>query len=385
MLRTLGVVGLAGPLAGCATTGRPTAVGSQPDVENVAPAPLDAVRGGWPLFQFDVRNTGRSPTAAGPRDPPAVRWRTSLGTGAASGPALGDGLLVVPSTDGVLFGLDARHGGVRWRRRLGVGTAVGHQSMPAVVENTVHVGDSRGRVHALDPVDGATRWTTTTGGAVDGSPTVVDGLIYVGSDDGRLYALDASDGTVSWSAPIGGDVGTAPAVDDGRVIVGSANGRVSAVAAAGGTRLWTFQTGDSVTASPAVADGRVFVGSKDGRLYALDAATGEEVWARFFPFAGVAQTAALAADLVLVSTQSFQLHAVDAETGREVWNFTTGQVGWPVVADDTVFVAGATVRALDLGTGEPLWTRQRRGVGLAVADGALFVPTSKGDVLALAP
>ena len=389
LLRTLGAAALAGPVAGCASLGRgdgsPTPAATPTAGASVAPRPLDGLEGRWPQFQHDARNTGRHPTAVGPREPPTVRWRTTLGAGAATGPAVADGTVFVPRVDGVLFALDARTGAERWRVGLGAGVVRGHGSTPAVVDGTVYVGDAAGVVTALDAGTGAVRWTRSTGGRVDSSPTVVDGTVYVGSDDGRLYALDAADGDVVWTAPVGGRVAGAPAVHDGLATVGSSNGRVRAVATADGAERWTFAADDGVEAAPAVRGDRVVVGSRDGRLYALDAADGEVVWSRFFPFAGIAQTAALAGPLVLVSTLSFQLHAVDADTGDEVWNFTTGQVGWPVVADDTAYVAGGTVRALDLETGAPRWTRQRRGVGLAVVDDVLVAPTAKGEVFAFGP
>ena len=47
----------------------------------------------------------------------------------------------------------------------------------------------------LQPATGATLWSFTTQGLIQGSPAVHNGLVYIASQDGNLYALAASSGS----------------------------------------------------------------------------------------------------------------------------------------------------------------------------------------------
>jgi outer membrane protein assembly factor BamB len=62
-------------------------------------------------------------------------------------------------------------------------------SSPAVVDDTVYIGSTDGRVYALAASDGSQQWQFQTGSNVLSSPAVVDGTVYVGSNDERVYAL----------------------------------------------------------------------------------------------------------------------------------------------------------------------------------------------------
>lgn len=69
----------------------------------------------------------------------------------------------------------------------------------SVAEGAVYFGSSAtGKVHALELVTGAERWSFFTGGPVRFAPAVANGRVYVASDDGYLYCLSASDGHEVW-------------------------------------------------------------------------------------------------------------------------------------------------------------------------------------------
>ena len=62
-----------------------------------------------------------------------------------------------------------------------------------VEEDVVYVGDSTGRLYAIDAKTGKSKWnvdTNTKNGYISSSLAIWDGVIYYGSWDGHLYAFD---------------------------------------------------------------------------------------------------------------------------------------------------------------------------------------------------
>ena len=184
--------------------------------------------------------------------------------------------------------------------------AATQHSSPTVVNGTVYLGGSDGKVYAFDAKgvtscvaqDFGTRCsplrTYAAGGPVASSPAVVNNILYVtaGPAGRTLYAFDAV-GTTScsgtptscaplWSATLGG-VASDPTVAAGQVYVGAGNGKIYAFDAAGATScsgsplvcapLWTatLSGASSSISTPAYANGVLYATSADGRLYAVSA------------------------------------------------------------------------------------------------------------------
>jgi len=56
----------------------------------------------------------------------------------------------------------------------------------------------RHRIMALDARTGATRWSYTAGGRVDGPPTITDDRCIFGAHDGYVYCVSLKDGALAW-------------------------------------------------------------------------------------------------------------------------------------------------------------------------------------------
>ena len=149
------------------------------------------------------------------------------------------------------------------------------------------------------------------------------------------------------------------------------------------SRAWTLRTGNRLTA-PTIYDRSVFVADVDsGQLHALDVASGHPRWT--FSAAGrIDSPPTLHNGLCLFGSHNGYVYCVSAADGRLVWRFRAAPMHhrivafgnvesrWPVsgtvlVQDDTAFVAagrapdadgGIQVHALDLQSGNPLWSAQ---------------------------
>jgi outer membrane protein assembly factor BamB len=296
-------------------------------------------------------------------------WEFKTESSVHGSPAVGHGVVYVPSLRGTLYAVDADTGELRWKRDpeppeppLNI-RSYSYYS-PAVADGKVlwayqtrHGKASRGLLTALDPQTGAAIWESPMTGATmsDGTPSVADGRVYVGNETAdRVLAYDAATGQQLWTgaAALGGWQDGAPTAVGGRVFIGSNNRVIARDAATGGT-LWTHQSPDSswipqnaTPSAPAVVGDTLYMGFPNGRVTALNVATGAVVWSVRLPgqpyLGGVLSPPAVSGDTVYVGSNNGRLYGLDRATGAEEWSYEIGSwvASGPAISGNTV-VAGA--------------------------------------------
>ncbi|MFB6160949.1 MAG: PQQ-binding-like beta-propeller repeat protein [Haloferacaceae archaeon] len=254
-----------------------------------------------------------------------VTWRRRA-SGPAGGIAVGADLLVLPTAEGSVYGLDPADGTARWS------VAATATCPPVLTRDAVVLGTASGVVaHTRD--EGTACFRVPTADPV--VHLVADGDLAVaataGAATGTLLAVDPARRAVRYAqfltAPPTGLVGL-----DGELVV-STGERSRGLAAADGTLTWTAPVG------PVVASGRYHYALGSDAVVALDDA-GERAWRAAVPApTGVAATG----DVVVATSDAdgvaFQVH--DARTGRRrVRQLDDDGRRFPVVADDRVITVG---------------------------------------------
>jgi outer membrane protein assembly factor BamB len=221
-------------------------------------------------------------------------WTVSTLQPSGSQPTVIDGVVYLGSNDHKVYALDAATGAILWTAATGGGV----HSTPAVAGGVVYVGSDDGKVYALNATTGAPVWTASIGPTpqpgeplfgtpTSSSPAVADGMVYVGSFDGKLNALNATTGATVWTASDGGGVQGTATVLDGIVYVSLARGlgdqRLHAFDGATGASVWTSEV--DASAGPVLANGVLYVGTdgistSSGVLVALNPASGAILWSR---------------------------------------------------------------------------------------------------------
>ena len=220
----------------------------------------------------------------------------------------------------------------------------GATPQPVVADDTLVYAGSIGdedAVVALDPSNVATRWRTESY-ANPRRPVVADGTVFVVSGRGRVRALDLVDGSELWRAKTDEPTVNALTVADGRLYA-TDRWNVYAFDATTGARTWRRPMDAPVRTAPVVADGVLYVVTElsAGPLFALDPTTGETLWAVDY---GNRNSSPVVAGGTLYLPSHYDLYALDAETGIERWRFeAAGSVSTPVVADGRVYVAGGNL------------------------------------------
>jgi outer membrane protein assembly factor BamB len=102
-------------------------------------------------------------------------------------------------------------------------------SAPAVAGDTLYVGDTLGKMYAVDAITGAERWQFQGEDGILVSPIVVGDLLVFGDKAGWLYGLDRAEGTERWRLQLPAGVRTEPVYAEGQVLVRTDDGGLHAI------------------------------------------------------------------------------------------------------------------------------------------------------------
>jgi outer membrane protein assembly factor BamB len=170
---------------------------------------------------------------------------------------------------------------VSWRSELEGSIQGGATVVSTGDEELLVVGDSSGRVTALDDA-GRARWSSRVEGEVRHDLVPIGDRSRVAVPDSagyvHLFGPDGEPGhRYATDAPLSGDPGCGW-VDDTEVLMVCAGTTLHLVETSTGDQLWTADLPAPSMGAPATDGDRVFIGAGDGRAHALDARTGSLLW-----------------------------------------------------------------------------------------------------------
>jgi len=223
------------------------------------------------------------------------------------------------------------------------------------------VGDSAGKVVALDKARGSKIWSynTTRVFGLHGTPTTVYVTIL-----GKIAALDANTGSVIWEQKVTGQNETpqsaSPAItnSNGTAVYAVLDNRLMAFSASDGSRLWNLTIGRTWKSAPLVLGDTVYVGCTDNTLYAVDASKGIIRWA-YTTNAWIVSSPVVYESRIYFGSNDNYIYALKAASGELLWKFKTGEAvqSEPAIDGDTIYVGSNDGRlyALDRKNGSLIW------------------------------
>jgi len=258
-----------------------------------------------------------------------------------------------------------------WSTPIGQGNDKRHRiaADPVAANGRVFTLDSRATV-AATTVTGAPLWsrdltpsTDSADEASGGGLAVVGETVYVTTGFGDLVALNVADGSIEWRQRLESPAEGAPTVSNSAVYVATRDSRGIAIDRHSGRLLWQVQGVPPVAgvvggAAPAIM----------GRLV-------------IFPFGSTELVAAFRKGGLRVWTGS----VAGARLG-EAYAQVTDVTGDPVIRGNTVYAANSTGRvvALDLTTGETIWSAPEGATGPVWVDGvAVFLVSDRAQLVRL--
>ncbi|TDL46995.1 PQQ-binding-like beta-propeller repeat protein [Kocuria rosea] len=300
------------------------------------------------------------------------------------------------------------------------------RATPVVVGDRLYVGThGSGTLHAFDLATGEQLWQAQAPNWIHSEMLVSEGTVYVGYGDrgqergdglrgdgpGGVLALDAETGEQKWEYPVDGHVMPTPVLHDGRIHAATGDRHLHVIDAGTGEGLEWVDVGAVMSMSaPAAADGMLYTGAFDGgpRVVGYDMDARETAWTTELPDvqSGLDDVPPAVSEGIVVTTSHRDVvpaeqlehwaHALSADTGEVLWELRLGdgpfvpnnKSGAPTIADGVVYVGSPTTRtlyALDLRTGEELWSHDSGSVKAApvVVDGHVVYTTTQGEIGAL--
>jgi outer membrane protein assembly factor BamB len=348
-------------------------------------------------------------------------WRVSIGEGSnnrarlGAAPVVGGGKIFTMDTQGVVRAISPENGATLWQAQVrGEGAATNTLFGGGVSYDNgrVYATNGAGFAAALDANTGGSIWQVRPGGPLRGAPTIANDNIYVVSQDNQLYALNPADGALRWTGAgtieIAGVFGSAaPAAAQGTVVAGFSSGELNAYRYENGRNLWqdalartsistTVTSMSDIDAAPVIDQGRVYAVGQGGRMVALELVTGQRIWE--INVAGIS-TPWVAGNWIFVVTDEAQLLALARSTGKVRWiaqlpryrdvKDKQGPIGWvgPVLAGGRLILANSqgqlvNVSPYDGAIQSTVETRQPVTLSPVVANDTLYILHDNGQLTA---
>lgn len=306
-------------------------------------------------------------------------WKFQDNSDIGAGAVMAGSKVVYTNTAGYVCALSGQDGSVLWKYKTG-GKVF---STPAVSSNTVVVGSTDNHVYALSLNDGSLKWKYRCGKSVLGSPTIYGDVVYIGASDNCFRALDLRTGSLVWEyADIKGFIEARPFADSEQVVIGDWANSLYSFSPQTGKLQWRWNNKGSRMLSPAAvfpvkANGKIFIATPERVSYAIDAKSGKQLWrAR-----GGRESIGLSPDKKHYYIKTM-MDTVFAYSTADPTASDREAVG---VASSGVAVTPQIHWSSDAGFGyeiAPTPITSIAGEGKDDA-GLLFVPTDKGNIIAL--
>lgn len=263
----------------------------------------------------------------------AVRWKADLGELSAGVGSDGQTTAVV-TTGGAVVALDAR-GVEKWRAQASSGV-----SIPPVVGNGVVVVRSTDyRIQAFDAASGKPLWNIQRPGPALALRTsirmiIVENVVISGLPNGRMLVIDARTGTVRWEGSVSSSQGASDLerINDvvgaplaaGPVLCGASyQGRIVCFdVSQGGRALWEqkFSTATGIT-----GDGQqIYAANQRDAVYAFALSDGHQVWTQDALLNRRLSTPAVVQDAVAVGDYQGYIHFLSRRDGHLLGRLQAG-------------------------------------------------------------
>lgn len=227
-----------------------------------------------------------------------------------------------------------------------------------------------------------------------GAGAVMSGNIVVYANTaGIVYALNAKTGAKLWSFSCGGKIFSTPAISAGIIVIGCTDGNIYALNINSGKQIWKFPCDKSVLGSPAIYGGKVFIGASDNRFRALNLKTGRLIWNYDKVKGFIEAKPYVDSKQVVIGDWANMLYSFNPTTGKIQWTWTNNKgrmyspaAVWPVKANNKIFIVTPEriTYAIGAETGYQIWKAKggRESIGLSPDEDQVYIKTMKDTLIA---
>lgn len=218
----------------------------------------------------------------------AQKWKVAVNGEVLTAPLVGQGLVIVRTTDGRVLGLDPSNGERKWIYQRSPSALNLRSSLPMIFAgDNIILGFAGGKLGALSASNGALRWEAAVSyprgvseierlNDVTGAPSVNGSQVCAASFQGRVACFDMSTGAPRWGRDFSSPTGVTQ--DDGGLFAADEKSVVYGFNAQNGADLWKNDALLWRDLGTPLAFGRaVIVGDSEGWLHFLSRDDGKFV------------------------------------------------------------------------------------------------------------
>ena len=216
------------------------------------------------------------------------KWKVAVNGEVLTAPLVGQGLVIVRTTDGRVLGLDPSNGERKWIYQRSPSALNLRSSLPMIFAgDNIILGFAGGKLGALSASNGALRWEAAVSyprgvseierlNDVTGAPSVNGSQVCAASFQGRVACFDMSTGAPRWGRDFSSPTGVTQ--DDGGLFAADEKSVVYGFNAQNGADLWKNDALLWRDLGTPLAFGRaVIVGDSEGWLHFLSRDDGKFV------------------------------------------------------------------------------------------------------------
>jgi outer membrane protein assembly factor BamB len=281
-----------------------------------------------------------------------IIWLANANGRITSGPALGNGIVVVATSDGHVIAFNKKTGRLVWRTTVSNGVF----ATPRIGGGLVLVKTVDDKLCALSVQSGKQEWVYDHGAPLltlrtSSMPQIVGNKVIVGFADGKLAAINLRKGNLIWEQTVAPGYGstevqrmvglvTDPIISNGVIYAATYQGKIAAVSLAGGNILWenTISTYTDLALSPRF----LFVTDAKGGIWAFNRMNGRVMWHQTQLANRMLSSPALMNDDVVVGDKEGHLYWLSQQDGKllgdQLISKNVAINTTPVVLGNTVYV-----------------------------------------------
>ncbi len=298
--------------------------------------------------QIIVATSAGTVAALGKNDG-AVRWSTASEGVIASGVGQGDGVAVVVSEDRIVTAVDSATGELRWNAMVDEVVF----TPPLVHQGVVVLRSISGRLYGLNADDGRIVWDTNFDQpdfVAFGSPRPIalGNTVIVGNADGRIVSVDLNSGFEAWqiylaserSEELYDEADSIPVIVNDRLFVADLGKAVVAYNLRDGNVLWEHRRAAERRIS--VAGDAVVGFDANDRVFGLSADDGTLLWTQDGFLHRKLSNIAASGQYVILDDKQGYLHVLDSRSGDIVGRAKMSRkagFGGVLVDGDRVYVS----------------------------------------------
>jgi outer membrane protein assembly factor BamB len=295
----------------------------------------------------------------------ATLWRLPLKASVSAGPTIGEGKLVVGTSDGKVIAVDLSAHKVAWQSN----TTSEILAAPVISDDIVLVHTMDGGLSALSLLDGRQLWRFSHMLPplilrMASSPVAKGDNVYAGFANGKLLALRKADGSVIWSQDISHPKGTTdlqrmvditadPIVDRERVYAASYQGNIVQLQQDNGHVVWDRDIASQ--AGFAVDKNTIYVAATNGDIVALDVQKfGATDWLQTDLQGRRLTKPVVVGKYLIVADDDGVVHCIDKTSGKLVGRLafdSRGVEATPIVSNNIVYILGSSGKLVALEVG----------------------------------